>query len=469
MPTPDPPTTPWTDWKEDFLNHIDIEEDRAEKEVRSRRLAIRDAPNADQQTALDGLRYTEVNKIRDLFNNLGPEAARLFRAKTGNAWQRNNIGDKTLVAALEVCDALFDQGRHPLVALQELYSARQKSGEPIEQFLTRLRHIARPCELGDQEDRRLMECLVFSRTEKEPLDEIVKTHQKYPTLIQVMEILTRHENARRDAPKLLNRSQRPKTDMMAMGPAPSGESDDGNDSYDEEEDLQSIAHQFSQLAATFNKRLQKGSGRNKNYVPRPNRGGKDAQPASGQRNAPPAGGQSTCDLCHRKTCPAKTGGKCFAKGTRCFVCNGMDHWCPSKKKRTNQATITTKIGAAASEENRILLSVGLKPTTQSQQKQEANLLVDTGAQVTTMTEDLANEKFPNLQLRKTKKILSSFHGTAKPAKGKFKAMLSYQDAQPAEITVYVVEKGSLKCTGTQGHGPNRVDYQHTDQEGLLCV
>ncbi len=58
-------------------------------------------------------------------------------------------------------DELFGGRKHPILALLDLYTASKKPRETYEEFVVRLCHTARDFQLGDQEDRKIMEALVI--------------------------------------------------------------------------------------------------------------------------------------------------------------------------------------------------------------------------------------------------------------------------------------------------------------------
>ncbi|MCP3665951.1 MAG: hypothetical protein GY696_26215 [Gammaproteobacteria bacterium] len=160
-------------------------------------------PTERQLEAMEEMRIMEERKIRDLFVGLSSEGFRQFLAKT--AWDPVDLTGKTCADALTRCDELFGEKKYRILALVDLYTASKKPRETYEEFVVRLRHMARDCQLGDQEDRRIMEALVIGCRDKQLLKKILDAHPDIPTLAQVLGIVNRHESTVRETQKALGR------------------------------------------------------------------------------------------------------------------------------------------------------------------------------------------------------------------------------------------------------------------------
>ena len=79
----------------------------------------------------------------------------------------HRAADKTMDQAWTICNQIFREIPHPILARQQLYRRIRKSTETFDQFHCELRRIAKDCRLGDQEDTRIMEALVINGNDRE--------------------------------------------------------------------------------------------------------------------------------------------------------------------------------------------------------------------------------------------------------------------------------------------------------------
>ncbi len=194
------PRVDFANWKKEFRLFLSAKEIATNRQIANKRLSLREPLTEAQTAAFNQLVITETDKLHDLFLGLGSEAFRKFGLKTG--WDFENLEDPqnphTLLEALGICDGMFSEQQHPVLLRTLLYRRQRKHKETYEDFVSDLRKIARDCQLGDQEDTRIMEALLTNCNDKELLEKVLDAHPGIPTLAQVLTIANRHEATKKD-------------------------------------------------------------------------------------------------------------------------------------------------------------------------------------------------------------------------------------------------------------------------------
>ncbi len=107
------------------------------------------------------------------------------------------VAANTLAAALAICDDIFCDRPHPVLARTKLYKQTRRANETFEEFLYDLHHIVKDCRLGDQEDLRIMEPILTSCNDQDLFEKILAAYPGPPTLNNVL-LAKRHEAAKEE-------------------------------------------------------------------------------------------------------------------------------------------------------------------------------------------------------------------------------------------------------------------------------
>ncbi len=453
------PLPDFAHWKRRFRNKIADLVDAGEHAVA--RAKIQKPTATDPELA--PLKFSEKQKIRALFNCLGSEGFRQFCNKATD-WDLDDMGTKTLTNALEVCDQIFITERHPVVYRMELLRRKRKRGETGEQLCAEMREIAKYCRLGDREDERIMEAILFnyslSKEDDKVMEKVVSEYPEVPTLAQVMQVINQFEATQRTC-KAAKAGIHISEGAFAVRI-------DSSEGTSEEADDSDVAESSGKLMVLY--KQKKGTGKNRNYVMKPFVGKKPKkQPGASGTSSKTHSDAKRCFGCGRDADHKFGTEECIAFGKKCGRCGKKNHFrrmCMQPQSEEDSSSfVRTVIRAvdagdgnttrrAASEVRpKIPCELQVKPSESGpvgrglQPVKMVEFQGDCGAEVTTLRIGDFKRLWPTVKISPCHKILEGYDGSQGAALGRVKLEASFQGGVGRQLTAYLVED---KCQNLLG-------------------